>query len=361
MMRLGKLASSVALFGAIAAAQSAPPPAKSFALFSPAMIAQLRPLANTPTALHITDAAKSESKAAPGAIVHVHTEGTLPHQGIWDASVKAEQDWPIMLNLALAYRLTGDRKFLDAESRFLAAWAATYHPDMNPIDETSMEKVIFAFDLTRDDLPVEVQQPVLAMFRVMATGYLEHIEKLSCGKDVCNWQSHRIKLATLTAYELGDAELIARARHFFAEQVKCNIRPDGSVEDFYKRDALHYVVYDLEPLQTAALAARAHGEDWFHLVSPTGSSLPSAVDWLLPYTSGKPHMEFVRSSVPFDATRDKAGLAGYSGPWDVRNGITTLTLAARLDARFTPALALLMKHTGVQPQPWLQLLLALKM
>lgn len=358
MNRIGMLTWVVMLYCAIAGAQTATQP---YALFSPEMIAQLKPLGNSLVAEEVIDLAKVALKATPGAIAHVHTEGTLPHQGIMDVSVKAERDWEGMLNLGLAYRMTGDRKYLDAEAKFLTAWAVTYQPDLNPIDETNMEKVIFALDLTRDDLPVDVQKQVLAMFRVMATGYLEHMEKLSCGKDTGNWESHRIKLATLTAYELGDAEMIAKARRYFEEQVKCNVRPDGSVEDFYRRDALHYVVYDLEPLETAALAARAHGEDWFHYTSPSGSSLPGAVKWLLPYTNGKKHMEFVHSSAAFDAARDRAGEVGYSGPWDTRNGINTLALAAKLDQRYTQALAQLMKSTGKLPQPWLQLVMVLKM
>ncbi|MFX7825106.1 hypothetical protein ABTK20_22155, partial [Acinetobacter baumannii] len=36
----------------------------------------------------------------PRASARVHTDGTLPHQGIWDASVEAERDWPLMRQLA---------------------------------------------------------------------------------------------------------------------------------------------------------------------------------------------------------------------------------------------------------------------
>ena len=89
----------------------------------------------------------------------------------------------------------------------------------------------------------------------MAEGYLDKIAQEKA-EDVANWQSHAHRSCTLASYALGDADLIARARQAFQRQISVNIKSDGSVVDFSKRDALHYVVYDLEPLTTAALAAK---------------------------------------------------------------------------------------------------------
>jgi hypothetical protein len=267
-----------------------------------------------------------------------------------------------MLNFALAYRLSGgDKKYLDAEARFLAAWTHVYKPDLNPIDETRFDPIFIAFDLTRSDLPPAVQESTLALFASMSDGYLKFVEKNPCGKNALNWQSHRIKLATLTAFSLGDPVREERAQRAYETHVGCNIRPDGSVEDFYVRDALHYVVYDLDPLQTAALAARVHGQDWFHFKSPGGSSVAGAVDWLLPFTSGaKKHNEFVHSSIAFDAARDRAGERGYSGMWDVRAGVQTLALAAMLDAKYEQPFLALTTATKAQPTLWIRLLEQMK-
>jgi hypothetical protein len=329
----------------------------AYAVFSPQAIAQMRGMAGGPVAQKIIARADAALVATPDPMPIIHEQGMLPHEGNRDASIMAEQDWFKMLDLALAYRLSGSRKYLDAETRLLSAWIAVYKTSLNPIDETRFDAAIFAFDLTRADLPPTVRTNTLTLFTAMATGYLEFVETNSCGKNAENWQSHRIKLAVLTAYETGDAGLMQRAARALATQVGCNVRPDGSVEDFYKRDALHYVVYDLEPLETAALAAKAHGQDWFHVKSASGSSLAGAVDWLLPYTSGaEKHQEFVHSTVPFDAARDKAGEAGYSGEWNVQNGVTTLALASLLDAKYAQPLASLEEKTGKQPPSWIQIL-----
>ena len=327
-----------------------------FAVFSPAAIARLPQQAKSPAAQKAIHAADEALSITPTPMAHIHTTHTLPGQSIRDQSVVAERDWDRMLALGLAYRLTGNAKYLQAETRFLSAWTAVYTPDFLPIDETNMDKILLAFDLTRAGLPAAVQQKTLALFAAMATGYLKDIEKNSCGKDIANWQSHRIKLATLSAYSVGDAGLIASAKKFYEAQVGCNIRQDGSVEDFYKRDALHYVVYDLEPLETAALAGYAHGQEWFHYTASAGRSVPHAVDWVIPYTTGaKTHAEFVHSTVPFDAERDKAGEKGYSGPWDPKNGTAMLALATMLDPKYKASLDALTKAAHSSPTAWMVL------
>jgi hypothetical protein len=291
-------------------------------------------LRNSEPAQAIIAEADAHLNTAPSAMARIHTEGTLPHQGIRDQSIAAEADFETMADFGFAYRLTGQRRYLDAEARFLGAWAAIYRTSLNPIDETRFDPVFVAFDLTRGDLPAKVESDTLEMFRGMARGYLDWWGNYA-QKDNANWSSHRVKLMTLSAYETGDTSIISAATAAFRQQVQQNILPDGKVVDFAKRDALHYVVYDLEPLLTAALVAKMHGQDWFH-TSPTGSaSVEMGIDWLLPYASGeKTHEEFVHSSVSFDAARAKAGESGYSGMWQRKNSALLLTLTAWEDPRY---------------------------
>jgi hypothetical protein len=285
----------------------------------------------------------------------VHTEGTWPHQGIRDQSVESEKDWPLMLGLGLAYRVTADRRYLDAENRFLTAWLDVYKVSFNPIDETNMDQIIWAYDLTGSELPESTREKMSRFLREMAGGYLDRIDQQITNhrEDNANWQSHRIKLIVLASYALGDPGLIGRAEKAFQRQVSVNVKPDGSVVDFYKRDALHYVAYDLEPLGLAALAAKEHGHDWFHGTP----SVASAVDWLIPYAlDKKTHEEFVHSSVKFDAVRAQAGLKGYSGRWDPAHSIYLLKIASALDPKYGPALETVLQNTGNHPPAWLALL-----
>jgi hypothetical protein len=218
--------------------------------------------AQAPVAREVIAKAKAALDRPPGAIPKLHTEGTLPGKGIREISLKAKEDQPIVLSLALAWRLTGDRAYLDQAGRYLEAWAEIYEPSFNPIDETGFDTLLMAYDLTEADLPAETRAKVDKLWRGMAAGYLDAMDAKPKNFET-NWQSHRVKLAAMAAFQTGDAKLIARARAAFRAQITANLRADGTVFDFHERDAIHYVTYDLDPLMMAALSARAHGEDWF--------------------------------------------------------------------------------------------------
>ncbi|MDB5454834.1 MAG: Alginate lyase, partial [Caulobacter sp.] len=155
--------------------------------------------------------AKAALGRAPGAIPQLHTEGTLPGKGIREISLKAKEDQPIVLNLALAWRLTGDRAYLDQAGRYLEAWADIYQMSFNPIDETGFDTLVMAYDLTEADLPAATRAKLDGFWRRMAGGYLDAMDAKPRNFNT-NWQSHRVKLAALAAFQTGDAKLIDRAR-----------------------------------------------------------------------------------------------------------------------------------------------------
>ena len=308
-----------------------------------------------------TDAAKAviaRARAAlgrpPGAIPKLHTEGTLPGKGIREISLAAKRDQPIVLDLAMAWRLTGDRAYLDQTARYLDAWASIYEISYNPIDETGFDTLIMATDLTAADLPADVKTRVDGFWRRMATGYLDAMESPALGHANTNWQSHRIKLATMAAFRTGDATLIARARAAFRKQVGLNLRPDGSTFDFEERDALHYVTYDLDPLMMAALAAKAHGEDWYHWAAPGGASLPRSLGWLASFADGtRTHIEFANSTIQFDRDRAAAGQAEYAPHvWTPDNAIDTYAIAGLLDPAWRGLAGKLAKNAKRGPADW---------
>ena len=94
----------------------------------------------------------------PQPLPRLHTEGTLPHQGIYDESVVAARDFPRVRDAALAWRLTGDKRFAEQVDTFLHAWVGTYVPSFNPIDETRFDALIQAYTLARDGLTPSTRQ-----------------------------------------------------------------------------------------------------------------------------------------------------------------------------------------------------------
>ncbi len=337
---------------------ASPALAADFALLGPsyAKIGSKDAAAEAPAAQDVIAKAKAALTRPPGAIPQLHTEGTLPGKGIREISLKAKEDQPIVLNLALAWRLTGDRAYLDQAGRYLEAWADVYQMSFNPIDETGFDALIMAYDLTEADLPAATRAKLDPFWRRMAVGYLDAMDAKPRNFDT-NWQSHRVKLAAMAAFQTGDAKLIDRARAAYRAQVTANLLADGTVHDFHERDAIHYVTYDLDPLMMAALAAQAHGEDWFTWRNAAGANLPGALAWLAPYAKGeKVHTEFANSKIQFDRDRAGAGQKEYAPhPWDPVNAVGTYALASLMDARYGPLRDDLVKRTHRQPAAWIQL------
>src|SRR5260370_4771661 len=200
----------------------------------------------------------------PRALAKLHTEGTLPHEGIYDQSVEAEKDRDLLRDAALAWRATSDDGYLKLVDRLLFAWVTTYQPSFNPIDETHFEGLILAYDMTASALPVKTRNASMAFLTKFASGYIAQIDaqpRPLTGTFKNNWQSHRIKLISMAAFTLDNRKMINAAQRLFDEHIGDNIAPDGSTFDFGDRDALHYVTYDLQPLVAPALPPPRHNRN----------------------------------------------------------------------------------------------------
>jgi len=207
-----------------------------------------------------------------------------------------------------------------------------YRVSLDVIDETDLDRVIMAYDLVRDQLPEDIRAKMSSLMRSLATGYRDVQPARPPFNAVNNWPSHRVKLIALSAFSLNDPALTADAERALRAQLDQNVRSDGSTLDFEQRDALHYVVYDLEPLVTAALAAQLHGRHWYTLQNGSGASLQTALRWLAPYARGeRTHEEFARTTIQFDRTRAALGMQGFSGPWDPKGAAMLYQLATRID------------------------------
>ncbi len=325
----------------VAGCAALPPEAEGFALVSAQRAARLDGAPATAVAA-VRRAAAREATREPHAMARVHVEGTLPHQGIYDESALALRDLPAARDLALAGCLAPDPAATAAAARLCGAWVATYAPSFNPIDETGFEALFIAWDL----LPAPYRVPHRAAYARLVSRFADGYpgQTLRGATATNNWNSHRVKLATLASFATGTPDRIARARERFIAQLWGNIDPSGEVIDFRQRDALHYVIYSLEPLLMACLAANRHGQDWFH---DADDRLPRALGWLRPFLDGaRQHVEFANTTIAFDRTRRAAGLPGFDGPFKPAAARTLLAMAMRLDPAWAPL------ARALKTEPW---------
>ena len=311
-----------------------------FALVDPALAASLSTRsASTHTRAVLIHAAANQGRSArPVAWISGEAD-----------SVAALQDLPVILDLAVAWRLGWDApggsaaiqagRFRDAALGWLDAWIKTCRLGFMPLNESRLDCLLVSWDLLRAAAGPEQQDRVTVWLRNLAEGYLVDRNGQPSAAQANFWQSHRVKLACLAAFSLGDPALIGRAEAAFCQQISRNLLADGSPIDFVEHDSLAYAVYDLQALMVAALAARAHGRDWFHYRGANGASLETALLWLADFAAGKSsHREFLHSQVARE--RDSAaGQGGLGKIWNPVNACTLYWLAVRFDDRWLPLAA----------------------
>jgi hypothetical protein len=257
--------------------------------------------------------------ASPNPADTILTEGILQGDPRKTRTWMFLEDMQKVYALSLAYKVTQDQQYLTKSVAFLLAWAKQNQPMGNPINDTNLDRIIFAYDLLKSDLTTDANLTISAWLNKVALQEIKTYDRAVANVKgityVNNWHSHRIKEVAQVAWAINDEKLKSWTREAYKLQISKNLNPDGSSLDFHERDALHYHVYDVDPLMVAAtILARDKQFDGnpYTYKSAEGNSLKGAVDWLVPYFTGaRTHAEFVNSKTPFDKKRAANGEKGY--------------------------------------------------
>lgn len=328
---------------------------ENYAVFSPEMIARMPSLRSTEAGEATLAKAAAFLSTAPHPMSHLHARHRNESTEFHNESNLAQRDWSAMLLLGLAYRISGDNRYLEADTRYFSAWAPMFQPafqDLDPIDQASTDEFMMAYDLVRVSLPSSVVADMNKVCRALAEGYIQWASTSGLEN---NLESHAVELAVLGSYETGDPELEKRAAKLFLRQVSHNVQKDGSVIDFYLRDALLYVDFDLKPLAIGALSAHVHGTEWFGRGGK--KSIANAVDWLIPYALGqKQHVEFIHTTLGSDKHRKE-----YGERWKPKNSVLDiLGVAALMDPRYETSFQQCKQLSSFQPEIFVQVMLAIR-
>ena len=281
--------------------------------------------------------AKKALSEKPNPRDTIVSEGHLNTHPDKIASQISMKDYQKIYALSLAYQMEENADFLSKATEYLVAWATINHPTGNPINDTKLDEVMMGYDMIRSEITESDRQTIDTWLIKIAELELKKGKK---GKitSMNNWHSHRLKVVGQIGFILNENKYIDYATKGIETQVATNLHPDGTSFDFLERDAMHYHLYDLEPLTTLAIIInRAKGFNEFNFVSQTGSSIKKSVDWLLPYMTGeKTHAEYVNSKVGFDRKRaennEKAFEIGHL--FKPSKGIYELALASYFEKTY---------------------------
>ena len=245
-------------------------------------------------------------------VARIDREGVLPTDARYRASNDAVSRVDRVYQWAMCARVAAEpiaTRCSEQAAIAIDRWVTTYRPSGNPINDSNLVPVIQAIDLAAPLATIEQQNAWTAWcldFARQGDAFYAPLA-FTDGRIANNWGSWRLLLRGLGGRVGGDAMLVETTRTLVTAHVQRNLRSDGSSIDFEERDALHYHVYDLEPLVMLALFVPEAVDE------PSATRIEGGLQFLGPFVLGEQtHIEFVRSTVAFDRQRRDAGIPGFA-------------------------------------------------
>lgn len=239
------------------------------------------------------------------------------------------------------YLFTGEKKYARRAQSYLLAWAATYRPTGNDVNENKLNPCFLTFEVLKDQLSKKQRARAEQWLRDIAS---KQKEGWRLGEVAGNRHSKRLKLILVLGLALEDRELQVFALDKAREVLQKSLFPDGRSHDLERRDAMHYHVSCVDGLLELSLIARIAEIDLYREKTPGGGSIKKSVDYTLPYVRGeKIHPEWTNSQVALDHRRGASGDPYYrpGKPWDPKEAIDMLTLASVYDPALRPLISTL--------------------
>lgn len=238
------------------------------------------------------------------------------------------EDMRLLHALIWTYLLTGEQPYARKARSYLLAWASTYRPTGNDVNENKLNPCFLTYAVLKDELPRKKQKEVESWLMNIAA---KQQQGWRLGEVAGNRHAKRLKLIWILGLALEDRELQEFAFSRSREVLQKALFPDGRSHDLERRDAMHYHVSCINGLLELSLIARISGIKLYSETTPEGASIQKSVEYTLPYVRGeKIHPEWVNSQVALDHRRGASGDPYYrpGKPWDPVEAIDMLLMAS---------------------------------
>ncbi len=265
-------------------------------------------------------------------------------KGHRDAKRALQDDANAAYTLALAFRMTGDARYVAPALRLIDAWATRVGTLSRKDDSTlsfsyHFPPLILAADLLRTApaFTPEARERFRTFVRAKA------LPQNTMDRDN-NWGNWGLVLVLSAASHLGDQELfnkgVARWKALTAAQIAEDGHLPHEVERNEGRSGLWYSNFSLLPHTIAAEIARVNGVDLYDWRAPNGRILRQAFDRLAPWTLEPATFPYFRG-----AAKDLHG-ADYVSHYEILNLHWPNPAATKLLAAVRPL-------TADHGAPWL--------
>jgi hypothetical protein len=250
--------------------------------------------------------------------------------------------------LALTYRLTQNIEYFNKVREILIKWSKINNPTGNPIDETKLEGMIWAYDLISCDLSYQDNQLILNWFeRIRIKKIAWKFSKIT---DINNHHVHQIKMLLMLDKILHRDKDLKRDIATAEKYSKINLNAKSGISiDYLQRTALYYHNYVMQPWLEICLIS----DYCWHPVRQAFSFLKIKI---LSHNIGN---EFFHSQAKIDSRREKGGFlyAVRGGVFDVSQAAPTI-ISYYTVAREYPEPELWHIQKQAKKSPWLTFLRA---
>ena len=287
----------------------------------------------------------------PAPLEKIHYEGRVSSDRRRVETVKHLKDMLVLRALLWAHVMTKDKRYGDKAKSLLMAWATTYKPTGNDVNENKLDSCFLAYYLLKDSVLSDEERETVAK-------WLESISSRHGGSGGGNRAAKGIKISMLGALVLDKQDKLKSGGGKLKRLIRKSLCADGTSHDLHARDSMHYHTSCLKNILEVLHVVRGGGVKAYDVESKEGGSLKKSVDYVLPYVRGeKIHKEWVNTKVGLDKSRWRAGDPYYrpGKPWDPTEAYEMLVLASTFD----PSLAKVaqsIKPKNLECAAWLAVL-----
>ncbi len=248
-----------------------------------------------------------------------------------------------------AWQATGEERFAIMLRRHCAAWAATYRPTGNDVNENKLTPLLVAW------MGLRVATPDAKIDAWIADMGDRHARAVTESKHLTNRYTKHVRLAVFCGLAIGRPDLVALGRTGIERFVAGSLRADGTSLDLELRDSLTYHCSALTTMLDLALILGADGRTLYAWEAPGAGSLKLAVDYVVPYAAGeKTREEWRKTQVGLDRRRAEAGLEHYRPGrlFEPAQAAKLMEAACAFDLRLEPLALRLSGGTARQFGSW---------
>ena len=253
--------------------------------------------------------AKEYLKDSPRPLKQIFYEGMLQTHPERIDTRKSLEDIDKVVALIYSYYGSTKTEYAIKAKEIVSAWAITYHPTGNPINENKLGPLFWAYYLFQDQFTISEKTQIENWMLSIAVAQMTRLHTPNN-----NWEVKRLKIIGTVGCIRDDMSLKEYSVNGLKEYIHTAYYADGTSNDLKERDALHYHISGLVPaIAFFVTSTPFHSEfDLFTHTSPEGSSVHKSVEYTFPYANGTlKRKEWKNSKVALDKKRAEAGLAEY--------------------------------------------------